>query len=51
MSVLARAEAAVLMRCSHIGTVGDRMRLDQMVLQERKAVVADTGEMMSKVYR
>lgn len=45
MLVPTRAEAAVLRRCSHRGTMGaaDRMRLDQMVLQERKAVVADTG--------
>lgn len=45
LSVLTRAEAAVLMRCFHMGTMGDadRMRLDQMVLQVRKAVVADMG--------
>lgn len=46
MPVLTRAEGAVLMRCSHMGTmdVADRMRLVQMVLQERKAVMADTGQ-------
>lgn len=45
MSVLSRAEAAVLMKCSHRGTMGDadRMRLDRMVLHERKVVVADRG--------
>lgn len=45
LSVPTRTEAAVLMRCFHMVTMGDadRMRLDQIVLQVRKAVVADMG--------